>query len=86
MWAIGHLAGVVLMRSCVVFVLFLFFFFKQKTAYEVRISLVGSDMCIRDLVEVVSVSTCGDWSWQIDRLAPFQSDRVVRGVVGLSPV
>jgi len=28
---------------------FLFvFFFKQKTAYEIRLSLVGSEMCIRD--------------------------------------
>src|SRR5660398_244197 len=25
-----------------------FFFFKQKTAYELRLSLVGSEMCIRD--------------------------------------
>ena len=25
-----------------------FFFFKQKTAYEMLRSLVGSDMCIRD--------------------------------------
>ncbi len=24
------------------------FFFKQKTAYEVRLSLVGSEMCIRN--------------------------------------
>ena len=24
-----------------------FFFFKQKTAYEIRLSLVGSEMCIR---------------------------------------
>jgi len=24
------------------------FFFKQKTAYEFRLSLVGSEMCIRD--------------------------------------
>ena len=24
------------------------FFFKQKTAYENRLSLVGSEMCIRD--------------------------------------
>src|SRR5660398_252094 len=29
------------------FVVF-FFFFKQKTAYEIRLSLVGSEMCIRD--------------------------------------
>ena len=26
----------------------LFFFFKQKSAYEFRLSLVGSEMCIRD--------------------------------------
>ena len=28
--------------------LFFFFFFKQKTAYEIRLSLVGSEKCIRD--------------------------------------
>ena len=27
---------------------YFFFFFKQKTAYEVLRSLVGSEMCIRD--------------------------------------
>ena len=33
------------------YVLFLFFFFfKQKTAYEIMPSLVGSEMCIRDRV------------------------------------
>jgi len=26
----------------------MFFFLKQKTAYEIRLSLVGSEMCIRD--------------------------------------
>ena len=25
-----------------------FFFFKQKTAYEFRLSLVGTEVCIRD--------------------------------------
>ena len=29
-------------------ILFLVFFFKQKTAYEMLRSLVGSEMCIRD--------------------------------------
>ena len=33
------------MQLCVVF---LFFFFKQKTAYDMLRSLVGSEMCIRD--------------------------------------
>ena len=27
-----------------------FFFFKQKTAYEIGVRLVGSEMCIRDRV------------------------------------
>ena len=31
--------------------LYWFFFFKQKTAYEVLGSLVGSEMCIRDGLE-----------------------------------
>src|SRR5660397_273817 len=32
------------------FVFFFVFFFKQKTAYEIRLSLVGSEMCIRDSI------------------------------------
>ena len=32
---------------------FIFFFFKQKTAYEIMPSLVGSEMCIRDRVLLV---------------------------------
>ena len=32
------------------------FFFKQKTAYEMLRSLVGSEMCIRDRVEIVRES------------------------------
>ncbi len=28
------------------------FFFKQKAAYEIRLSLVGSEMCIRDMIRV----------------------------------
>ena len=27
-------------------------FFKQRTAYEIRLSLVGSEMCIRDSMRV----------------------------------
>ena len=29
-------------------IIFLMFFFKQKTAYEIGVRLVGSEMCIRD--------------------------------------
>ena len=35
-------------RSFAIVVHFVFFFFKQKTAYEMLRSLVGSEMCIRD--------------------------------------
>src|SRR3546814_6193827 len=34
-----------------VFYLFLFFFFKQKTAYEMRISDWSSDVCSSDLLD-----------------------------------
>ncbi|BBN97026.1 hypothetical protein DEGR_37590 (plasmid) [Deinococcus grandis] len=34
--------------SCFFLFFFFFFFFKQKTAYAIRLSLVGSDMRIRD--------------------------------------
>ncbi len=37
-----------------------FFFFKQKTAYEMLRSLVGSEMCIRDRSTRVS-------SWELER-------------------
>ena len=33
----------------------LIFFFKQKTAYEIGVRLVGSEMCIRDSVAAVLV-------------------------------
>src|SRR5678809_1288849 len=32
----------------------MFFFFKQKTAYEISACLVGSEMCIRDRIGVVA--------------------------------
>eukprot|EP00658_Telonema_sp_P-2_P005652 TRINITY_DN12126_c0_g2_i1.p2 TRINITY_DN12126_c0_g2~~TRINITY_DN12126_c0_g2_i1.p2 ORF type:complete len:107 (+),score=19.67 TRINITY_DN12126_c0_g2_i1:2-322(+) len=38
--------------------LFFFFFFKQKTAYEMLRSLVGSEMCIRDRYGRVLCGLC----------------------------
>src|SRR5680860_1798631 len=35
------------------FSVFFFFFFKQKTAYEIGVRLVGSEMCIRDRGDTV---------------------------------
>eukprot|EP00658_Telonema_sp_P-2_P075458 TRINITY_DN65006_c0_g1_i1.p1 TRINITY_DN65006_c0_g1~~TRINITY_DN65006_c0_g1_i1.p1 ORF type:complete len:104 (-),score=39.57 TRINITY_DN65006_c0_g1_i1:137-448(-) len=37
-----------------------FFFFKQKTAYEMLRSLVGSEMCIRDSPTLIRVGLCED--------------------------
>ena len=36
---------------------YIFFFFKQKTAYEIMPSLVGSEMCIRDRHDTVTKIT-----------------------------
>ena len=35
---------------------FLLFFFKQKAAYDIRLILVGSEMCIRDGFRPVGLS------------------------------
>ena len=32
----------------IIIIIFSVFFFKQKTAYEIGVRLVGSEMCIRD--------------------------------------
>ncbi len=40
-------------------IIFIFFFFKQKTAYEMSASLVGSEMCIRDRTTGVSLYSPG---------------------------
>src|SRR3546814_1988296 len=42
---------IVVCHCCVLFI-FLFFFFKQKTAYEMRISDWSSDVCSSDLIDV----------------------------------
>eukprot|EP00658_Telonema_sp_P-2_P078935 TRINITY_DN7514_c0_g1_i2.p1 TRINITY_DN7514_c0_g1~~TRINITY_DN7514_c0_g1_i2.p1 ORF type:complete len:104 (+),score=17.85 TRINITY_DN7514_c0_g1_i2:42-353(+) len=55
-----------------------FFFFKQKTAYEMLRSLVGSEMCIRDRDQTVSrrfkpssrTSLNGEQPYPWDRLQP----------------
>ena len=45
------------------------FFFKQKTAYEVLRSLVGSEMCIRDRKNEVSFM----WSSDPESQIPYPS-------------
>src|SRR3546814_7696041 len=38
-----------------------FFFFKQKTAYEMRISDWSSDVCSSDLFEVMALTAARSW-------------------------
>ena len=63
----GRLAGVVW-----------FFFFKQKTAYELLRGLVGSEMCIRDRSTSVRRRGCFGISWSVGQGAPGGS-RAARG-------
>src|SRR3546814_9563555 len=59
---------------------FLFFFFKQKTAYEMRISDWSSDVCSSDLSrpiqELASVQGRRIGSRRIARLAPWNDAKV----------
>ena len=53
-WVCGVCAVWLSVISCVVIMFVVcFFFFKQKTAYEMLRSLVGSEMCIRDRFDSV---------------------------------
>src|SRR3546814_6520486 len=49
-----YLLGLVVFRFVVVFSMFVVFFFKQKTAYEMRISDWSSDVCSSDLTPTTS--------------------------------
>src|SRR3546814_7606505 len=57
------------LRLCYVFVFFCFFFFKQKTAYEMRISDWSSDVCSSDLL-------FGDQETMRDRTDDDRADRL----------
>ena len=50
----------------------MFFFFKQKTAYEMLRSLVGSEMCIRDSMRMVREATSRYGIYLLNSLNPFR--------------
>eukprot|EP00658_Telonema_sp_P-2_P046919 TRINITY_DN35307_c0_g1_i1.p1 TRINITY_DN35307_c0_g1~~TRINITY_DN35307_c0_g1_i1.p1 ORF type:complete len:106 (-),score=24.47 TRINITY_DN35307_c0_g1_i1:128-445(-) len=54
-----------------------FFFFKQKTAYEMLRSLVGSEMCIRDRLLSSAASIC------LELISALPSDSLVVYVRGV---
>src|SRR3546814_8882462 len=58
----------------VVICLFVFFFFKQKTAYEMRISDWSSDVCSSDLVELSALAVATD-PQSMERFKTLSADR-----------
>src|SRR3546814_5022009 len=65
--------------SLVNFMIYLvFFFFKQKTAYEMRISDWSSDVCSSDLVALLSPAALGA------RFPWLHVDDLAAGTLGLS--
>src|SRR3546814_19414840 len=59
--------------SCISSVVSCFFFFKQKTAYEMRISDWSSDVCSSDLhqQDMVRAIAAGSLKPVVDRVFPF---------------
>eukprot|EP01016_Furgasonia_blochmanni_P026692 TRINITY_DN2829_c0_g1_i2.p1 TRINITY_DN2829_c0_g1~~TRINITY_DN2829_c0_g1_i2.p1 ORF type:complete len:228 (+),score=91.85 TRINITY_DN2829_c0_g1_i2:3-686(+) len=49
----------------------LFFFFKQKTAYEIMPSLVGSEMCIRDSPYIIKRYNPDEWFAKDKKILPI---------------
>src|SRR3546814_3826671 len=60
-----------LMLICIVIVVHVFFFFKQKTAYEMRISDWSSDVCSSDLV----------WSPWVDVPHDYHYDQIAESTI-----
>ena len=56
----------------------LFFFFKQKTAYEISACLVGSEMCIRDRYSVTPLARLDNMAAQLGLGGLFVKDESYR--------
>src|SRR3546814_1744421 len=55
---------------CYVWCFYFFFFFKQKTAYEMRISDWSSDVCSSDLAKLIPINAVDTNNFCRDRLCP----------------
>src|SRR3546814_7704778 len=56
---------------------FLFFFFKQKTAYEMRISDWSSDVCSSDLLTLTARKHLENALVNALRIAPYQATEIL---------
>src|SRR3546814_5529143 len=54
---VGIVVELWILQMCLILFLLIFFFFKQKTAYEMRISDWSSDVCSSDLCRSGAVGT-----------------------------
>src|SRR3546814_1887349 len=80
--ACACLLFVIFVYSCVFNICFLFFFFKQKTAYEMRISDWSSDVCSSDLLgEIRGLDdhpAAGAAPWRVGLARPQAPEQVYR--------
>src|SRR3546814_11396101 len=60
--------------------LFFFFFFKQKTAYEMRISDWSSDVCSSDLVRFPSLDEAGELFLRSPELEKVADHRMIDAI------
>src|SRR3546814_1000852 len=67
-----------------IFMLYLmfFFFFKQKTAYEMRISDWSSDVCSSDLANPAYASRYNVYMWEIEHVGDTVDGVVVMATAG----
>src|SRR3546814_12490207 len=55
-----------------------FFFFKQKTAYEMRISDWSSDVCSSDLTKRIEIDPCRGRNRNAAEVASLRHKRIIR--------
>src|SRR3546814_10694699 len=66
-------------------IIYILFFFKQKTAYDMRISDWSSDVCASDLIDSAKVLDAIDPAKDVDGFHPVNVGRLSTGTGGLVP-